>query len=232
MIAHETSYNPDRQASEILLRLEDVKPSGIFFVAENNHNNNHNSSATPINASTGGWIHYARPFVDDTSNPRELILEIGSDPTILNLGTKNNNDNNNNNQATFHGLTQQRITALLQVIAGKVDIPITTSPSAKIRFRIDANTALILDGEPADPAMEDATLEGGGTATTSPASKKRKLDDGLEAEVREWKVRTGQWRVRVQAEAGRGGGEIVLVAVKIDAFTCERAKNARRRFLS
>ena len=223
MVAHEITYNPERQSSEILLRLEDVKPSGISFVQDDNNKNNPFDSS--INVSSG-WVHYARPFVDETS--LELILEIGSDHTILNLGP------HGKNQAMFHGLTKARVSALLQVVAGKVGTPLSISADTKVKFTMDTTTDLTLDGKPADAATEFETPQIANHIgmVMSPQSKKRKLDDGLEPVVREWKVRTGQWRLRVQQEAGKSGAEIVLVAVKIDAFTCERAKNARRKFLS
>ncbi|ERF73541.1 hypothetical protein EPUS_07746 [Endocarpon pusillum Z07020] len=222
LIAHEITYNPERQTLEILLRLDDVKPSGISFVQDENKNI---PSSLSVNVTTG-WVHYARPFVDET--PLELILEIGSDHTILNLGP------NGKNQAMFHGLTKARVSALLQVVAGKVGTPLSISAETMVKFIMDTTTDLTLDGKPADAVRESKTTqiaERIGTAM-SPESKKRKLDDGLESVVREWKVRTGQWRLRVQQEAGKNGAEIVLVAVKVDAFMCERAKNARRKFLS
>ncbi len=212
MIAHEISYNPDRQSAEILLCLEDVKPSGVSFVAAKN------LLDTPVSS---GWVHYARPFVDDIA--RELIVEIGSDPTILNLST---------DQAAFHGLTKARVSALLQVIASKVDIPVTVSADATVKFRMGTNTDLLLDGKTAVTARKDSPTQKADETATAPESKKRKLEDGVEPEVEEWKVRAGQWRVRVQQEPAKGGAEIVLVAVKLDAFTCERTRNARRRFLT
>lgn len=48
----------------------------------------------------------------------------------------------------------------------------------------------------------------------------------------EWIVRTGQWRLRIQGtRGGKSAVECVLVAVKIDAYSCERARNASRGFL-
>jgi hypothetical protein len=47
-----------------------------------------------------------------------------------------------------------------------------------------------------------------------------------------WTIRSGQWRLRVQsANNGKSGIECVLVAVKLDAFTNEAARNEGRRFL-
>lgn len=47
-----------------------------------------------------------------------------------------------------------------------------------------------------------------------------------------WTVRSGQWRLKVQsANNGKSGIECVLVAVKIDAYTSEMARNEARSFL-
>ncbi len=199
-----------------------MKPSGIFFVRDNNKNKLPDSSVN----LTSGWVRYARPFVDEA--PLELILEIGSDHTLLHLGSQGNR------HAAFHGLTKARISALLQVVAGKIGTAVMVCADDEVNFVMDSGTDLTLDGEPADAATE---FEGTQVAdysgpVMSPESKKRRLNDGLGHQAREWKVRTGQWRVRVQQEAGKCGAEIFLVAVKVDAFTCERAKNARRKFLS
>lgn len=49
-----------------------------------------------------------------------------------------------------------------------------------------------------------------------------------------WLVRTGQWRLKIQGakKKDRGGVECVLVAVKVDALSGERARNEARGFLS
>jgi len=49
----------------------------------------------------------------------------------------------------------------------------------------------------------------------------------------EWVIRTGLWRLKVQNSktAGRGGVECLLVAVKLDAVSGERGRNAGRGFL-
>ncbi|KAG0644233.1 hypothetical protein HOY80DRAFT_182940 [Tuber brumale] len=107
LIPHEISWNQKRQKQEIVIRLEDIKPSGISFAPD------------PINPdqmpprATSGWITYSRPFVDETQ--RELILEIGGEQTKVDwrLG-----------RAEFSGTTNQRVTALLQVIANKLGLPV------------------------------------------------------------------------------------------------------------
>lgn len=211
LIPHELTYNPYRQSSEILLRLEYVKPSGISFVE--------NKDGVSDASVSGGQVHYTRPFVDST--PHELILEVGSEPAILNLRT---------NEVTFRGLTEARISALLQVIRSKVGRAGDSPPDLKLRFEMNADTDLILNGKATDAAVGHATQKP--NSKHDPQSKKRKLDTDIEPEVADWEVRTGHWRLRVQQEGGTGSLQIVFMAAKLDALTCERARNARRKFLN
>ena len=283
LVAHEITYNLLRQKKEISLRLEDVKPSGVSFVLDEQ--------------PPEGWIHYARPFVDDEGY--ELIIEIGSECTILDLDEM---------RADFHGLAKARVSSLFQVVANKLNLP-TNAPLGlmmlaggqasqpaspghtplsedRIKIRIDPTTDLVLDGQPyqvdwsgkqgqimlsgPDPDHEsDAVSESSSsqdvaqisskahtrqsavqpgpsrvTRTTLnvpphqtsrlPTTKKRKRQQSQE-HMGEWVIRTGQWRLRVQSsprDAIRGGLEMILVAVKIDAYTGEKSRNARRGFLS
>jgi hypothetical protein len=107
IIAHEITYNSERGREEICLRLEDVKPSGVAY----------NSDDTGVDrTTTGGWVYYARPFVDDTSY--EMVVEIGSETTYLDL---------NDMRADFHGLAKARVSSLFQVVANKMNLP-TNAP--------------------------------------------------------------------------------------------------------
>ncbi|KAI5801120.1 hypothetical protein EDC01DRAFT_716380 [Geopyxis carbonaria] len=112
LIPHEISYNPKRGRHEILIRLEDIKPSGISFCADH--------PAPPPDGSgrpvyVPGWVHYARPYVDE--QPRELILEISGEHTHIDW---------RHSRAEFIGTTNQLITGLLQVITNKLALPIST----------------------------------------------------------------------------------------------------------
>jgi hypothetical protein len=301
LIAHEISYNLERQRSEICLRLEDVKPSGVSFVSDVRH------SEAP---ASGGWVNYARPFVDDTSY--EMILEISGESMVVDLKDM---------RADFQGLTKARVSSLFQVVANKMNLP-TNAPLGlmmlsggqsaqpaspghtplsedRVKIRIERIADISLDGEPYEvdwsglhsrmqaPAASDANTDSevmSETASTHGLSrtssfagvpqqqrpqrqssvssdsaaiqaqshlsvppvqatrltsgahlnKKRKRQDSLES-LGDWVVRSGQWRLRVQPNPQdllRGGYEIVFVAVKIDAYSEERARNARRSFLN
>lgn len=292
IIAHEISYNLERQKSEICIRLEDVKPSGVSFVGDDT------TTTTQANLASG-WVFYARPFVDDTSY--ELVVEIGGETTVVDL---------NDMRADFHGLTKARVSSLFQVVANKMNLPTNaplglmmlsggrSSQSAspghtplsedRVKVRIDHSTDIVLNGAPfavdwdsslgrtmlygpqagEDPSDSDAMSEGSSAQQSQPSSArgkqrvqpqhgakagqggpnlaipplqtsnlptstKRKRSDS-EEDFGEWIIRSGQWRLRVQPnpqEAIRGDLEIVFMGVKIDAYSSEKARNARRKFL-
>jgi hypothetical protein len=237
LIPHQIAVHPRSGQPEITLRFEDVKGSGISFVVASP-----SSAAASGAASKSGTVHYARPFVDDT--PRELIMEIGAECTILDHETS---------QARFTGPAKARITRLLRAITDRVNGATNVCRNEQFRFQIHHSEAHVtLDGKAADVVAVQRTVtkvatQGPGPSQES-ASKKRKLDPdadadagpnasasaGTEPENVTWMVRTGQWRVQAQQqhEATKGASlEIVLVAVKVDAYTTERARNAGKRFL-
>jgi hypothetical protein len=151
VIAHQISYNLQREKHEIALRLEDVKPSGVSFTRD--------EDATETN-QTGGWVYYARPFVDESSY--EMVIEIGSECTTLDLDEM---------RADFHNLTKARISSLFQVVANKMNLPTNAplglmvlsgsggEPSSaaspghtplsedRVKVRFEAATAITLDGQ-------------------------------------------------------------------------------------
>ncbi|KIW40548.1 uncharacterized protein PV06_07734 [Exophiala oligosperma] len=298
IIAHEISYNSERQKQEICLRLEDVKPSGVSYTSDDS------SGEKTVGE---GWVYYARPFVDDTSY--EMVVEVGSESTVLDLTDM---------RADFHGLAKARVSSLFQVVANKMNLPTNaplglmmlsggrSSQSAspghtplsedRVKVRFEPATDITLDGEPytidwdsvagqimqhgpsvapteseseSDIMSEGApsnkaaaatqqrrpqtrqtqpgpTVQGaGGTRSlpvppiqtgrlAEPSTKKRKRQSS-QGDLGEWTIRTGQWRLRVQPsqhDTIRGGYEMVFVGVKIDAYSTERARNARRAFLN
>lgn len=108
LIPHEISYNPSRGKSEILIRIEDIRPSGVSFVPDSSEPRTGGPTYTP------GWVNYSRPFVDD--QPRELIIEIIGESTRIDW---------RNSRAEFTGMTNQRVSALLQVVTNKLGLPVS-----------------------------------------------------------------------------------------------------------
>ncbi|KKY29587.1 putative btb poz domain-containing protein [Diaporthe ampelina] len=92
----------------------------------------------------------------------------------------------------------------------------------------------------AGPANIDSPASFAGLSL-KPPRKRRRAADGSVLGVDEgaglpsrgfWIVRTGQWRLRIQAaKNGRSAVECVLIAVKLDAMSGEHARNEARGFL-
>lgn len=261
---HDISYNAERNTSEIIMRLEDIHKSGISFICD----------ASPSDQSPlGGWVYYARPFVDETNY--EIIVEIASQETRIDL---------RNMRATFFGSTKARISSLFQVVADKMNLPsnlplglmmsaggASAAPASpantplsedRVKIRIGHDTHILLDGQehflndPYNSTFSDDDISTNSSpnlnssirpvpslSTPQPPTKKRKRQGSLD-EFGEWLVLKGQWRMRVQPRPDHpstsrrgdpfGGGqgmEIVLVAVKLDAVSGQRGRNAARRFV-
>ncbi|TVY71467.1 Uncharacterized protein LSUE1_G007956 [Lachnellula suecica] len=251
LIRHSISFNLARKKDEITLRLEDVRQSGISVVGDPPASSPPASSATSeIHNSQNnlvGYVNYARPFVD--AKAYELVLEIGEESTILHFNSRTATV-----RAEFFGDAKTRISRLFEVIATKLNLP-TTAPLGLLMKKGGAssqpaspgNTPLN-EGDHVRVIMEDQSWvqldgqewqrdEGSSVASSAVeedhrAAKRRRIDMAVGMADETWLVKTGQWRLKVQnARNGKGGVECALVAVKLDAVTGERGRNAQRMFL-
>lgn len=127
LIPHQITTNPFTQRSEIVIRLEDVRPSGIQSVVD--------TTGSPI---VGGMVSYKRPSVDE--HAADLVVEIGEEASIIHRESM---------RADFIGLTKQRITRLLATVGEKMSLS-SQSPLSQvpIKIRVDNETDLTVDGEP------------------------------------------------------------------------------------
>ncbi|KAJ5249608.1 hypothetical protein N7489_000018 [Penicillium chrysogenum] len=199
--------NPFSHRLEIVIRLEDVRPSGIQFAS-------HTVSASPM----GGVVTYTRPFVDESA--ADLVVEIGNESSLIHRGSM---------RADFLGLSKQRIASLLQTVGKKMNLPDSHPPlgQAPIKVRVDRETDLTVDGEqdPQHLRIPRAKAEAG--EDDVPAAKRPRVDNTDDGP---WVVRTGQWRLQVQT-GPTGAYEVVLVAVKLDIYTSAQVRNRSRKFL-
>jgi hypothetical protein len=228
LIACEKSYNSKSGRNEILIRLEDIRQSGISFRP--------NSDPYNPNPSSSGYVSYARPYTDDNTLDQILVLETGlSECAILNRSVAvpcNLENLSLDTVVTFQGDTLRRVTALLNIIAAKIGLPSTQSlgvtqmkdvdpfnpyaPSdteGQFKARLTDNSALVVDGKAMD-------LE-------------RKRDDWLHGYgTHDLVVKRAQWRIKIKPRSSDGGGMVaVLEVVKMEVFTRELARNAARGFL-
>ena len=265
LIPHEISYNLARSWSEILIRLEDIRQSGISFVADGTPaplpatSPESSTSSTPTGP---GWVYYQRPYVD--SEAYTLIVEInGHEATFISIDPGSSSSPARVGRATFHKQTLARITSLFSVIANKMNLPVTqplglmmmergagvaslpVSPGntgvseERVKVRIGTDADVTVDGEKwivgedKEDDDEDSEMDID-PSETSRTNKKRKRSDDEVDEGEDWIVKKAQWRLRVQpvtAQAGRSGMEVILGAVKIEAYSNERARNSLRGFL-
>ena len=286
LIPFEISYNIKREKPEIVVRLQDIKPSGVSFEPD--------SPTTDI--VSAGWVTYARPYVDEVIY--ELIIEIDEESMAIDFGIM---------RADLFGLTKARISSLFQVVANKMNLPTTaplglymvsggvsTQPASpshtplsedKVKISIDEEAFVTLDREehkvqadnlfqqgqePGPDQSNSATTEWAefsshfdptpdegslrtpssipakralGSRRSSPARKRPRRSRGMN-KADEWNIRKGQWRLRVQPrpdirneataqqrDEDAPQMEIVMVAVRLDAVSGQKGRNATRSFL-
>ncbi|KAF1922483.1 uncharacterized protein M421DRAFT_78112 [Didymella exigua CBS 183.55] len=212
------SWNADRGQNEILIRLEDIRQSGVGFLPDAR-----NAAEHVEQSIAGGSVTYARPYTDDAGAINHLVLETSStESASLALQPASLGAASAHVTVSFHGDALRRITSLLAIVAAKMGLLSTQAlapPRAAIPVRIDGNTSLSLDGKDVDLASNAVQRQ---------------------PEV-QWTVIRAHWRIRVEPTGtvdGYGdehGGErlvAVLEAVKVDAFTNERRRNTARAFLT
>lgn len=226
LIPHQISHNPIRNRSEIVICLEDVRQSGVH-VARGTH------PPSDARSLSGGWIQYARPFVDE--NPSDLVIEVGGESTFVDVHAM---------RAELVGLAKARLASLAQVVATKMNLNLNRSEGetllgvgaegAKIHFA--SETDLRVDGESRTLESLRRLLPQPALEPSAPPAKRKRSDSESGDETARCIVRTGQWRLRVQSSDGvahnNNGLELVLVAVKLDLYTHPRRRNQARPFLS
>jgi hypothetical protein len=270
LIPHSISYNLARKRTEIIIRLEDIRQSGISFVADGAAGQT-TEDASPASSTSGtpngpGWIYYQRPYVD--SEAYTLIVEVaGSESTFLSVAPGSSSSPARIGRAMFHKQTLARVTSLFSVIANKMNLPITqplglmmmergagvaslpVSPGntgvseERVKVRIGADADVTVDGkrwivgedEDDDEDVSEMDIDPSESSRYTRKKRKRGVEEDDDGE--EWVLKKAQWRLRVQpltggVQAGRSGMEVILGAVKIEAYSNERARNVAREFLA
>ncbi|KAL4943538.1 hypothetical protein BDV06DRAFT_189564 [Aspergillus oleicola] len=237
IIPHHISLNPISRRSEIAIRLEDVRRSGIHVEQRQD------SNGAGTGAGAGIAVRYARPFIDDT--PHDLVLEIGDESTLLELRTM---------RPTFLNSTKARIASLFQIILDEKDgtsASQTPTPPAggssaldpSVCVYIGEGTDLTIDGEQHSASSIRHILESV-SDSNGPQAKRRRLEgsaSGSEESTNSisgpspgngtWVVRNGQWRISTVSRGNESGVQFVMVGVKLDVYTRQRERNRKRAFL-
>ncbi|KAI5310343.1 hypothetical protein KEM55_008187 [Ascosphaera atra] len=150
LIPHQISYNVARRREEIVVRLEDVRQSGLQVVGGEDAS----ATARVIEGRRNPyrWVHYSRPSVDEKSY--ELIVQIGGGGVHLDTETMR--------LVVQHGQTQQRMSKLLEILRKKCGAASSSETQAHgkettstFQVQFTEETAVTLDGR---------SLEGTGVA--------------------------------------------------------------------
>jgi hypothetical protein len=258
LIPYHISHNLPRGRDEITIRLEDIRQPGLSVIFDvPSQSPLHPTSSTdphPRSApSLSGWVHYSRPFVD--SQPFELILEIGQECTRVDISSMRAEffgDGKKRISRLFEvvanklNLPTTQPLGLLMASGGPGSQRASPGNTAlsdgdKVKVVVDDSAAITLDGQTWNRDVwgmdkeEEVEETSRNLSITSldlapPRKRRRVSEGGVKGGV--WTVRTGQWRLRVQsAQHGKSAVECVLVAMKLDAYTGELARNERRGFL-
>ncbi|KAF2430824.1 hypothetical protein EJ08DRAFT_211220 [Tothia fuscella] len=227
----EITFNALRGKSEILLRLEDIRQSGVSFspdlgTTDNLPTSKNNSATTstskpatpslepnptPSNTTTtpSGTITYQRPFIDTTSH--DLILEISTPESMtLDLGAM---------RATFTGTTKARIASLFQVIANKLNLPsmlplglimlqsgggVANLPASPANSGVSGDRVRVAIGRDAWVEVDGGVVEWGSGREEGSSDGDGEEEEGL-PKIKRWKD-----RVDVDVDVRELGGEWVV----------------------
>ncbi|KAM3065825.1 hypothetical protein ACMFMG_009950 [Clarireedia jacksonii] len=204
LIPHSISYNLLRNKDEITIRLPDIRQSGISILSDIPSSSTPSSlPSTPpsVPQSSLGWVNYARPFTD--THPYELVLEIGDSLSLLHI-FHSSSTNKPTIKLEFFAETNKRMGKLLEVVATKLNLPITqplgllmrnggksSEPSSPGRsgicedwmaVRLDEGAAVWVDGvvwEGWGGGVREREEGGDDTgASAGGPTKRRKIDEG------------------------------------------------------
>ncbi|KAF3913145.1 hypothetical protein AA313_de0203127 [Arthrobotrys entomopaga] len=206
-----------------MLRIEDIKPSGLNFALD--------SSDKML-----GFVTYARPFNDDTG--RELILEISNEHVLVSSVTLT---------ATFKEDTKKRIAAIAKLIFGKLSSANDTTPrklapslvgqiynptlEPTLRVIVDDDTDVVLDGRTwGGPPSEHMHLEFENPMQGPRPLKRRRTSLDSPGSADTWTIKKGLWKLQI-LEFPDNKVELMMKAIKLDAFSGENGRNQARTFL-
>lgn len=177
LIPCDISYNLKRNQSEILIRLEDIRQSGVSFASDpvpSNSNSGSGSTAPSVSGvspgpttskpaspapslgvsqTKAGTVSYARPYTDDHANSNILILEVSASETT-----------------TLH------FPAYPSIVSGKSSLPLTLNMRATFHgttlARITSLFGVIASrmGLPATQPLGLMLLQSGGGVAAQPVS--------------------------------------------------------------
>ncbi len=250
LIPHRISYDAETDREEICLRLEDIRANGLSVLIDD-PTKTHGQSAR---AAMTWWVQYRRPFIDIDTKPRDLVLEIDGE---IGGASKLLKDRN----LEFIGETDRKMRRLTEVVVSDLNTKYgdweelkryKLPNSAKALFAqtwhvaTGPSSVLMLDGEKVDSLFPEKGKDLGKNkrASESPPSKKRRTDGGgnekavVATPSERRTIKRGLWKLKIRPatkemmEATGEAVQCVLVAVKVEAYSGNHARNEDRDFLS
>lgn len=213
LVRHRISFNSRKEIEEIEIRLEDIRQSGISFVADKD------AARSDERGAIRGEVYYARPYVDE--EPRGLVLEIGDvdgAEVLLDVGGRIGG-------VGFERQTAARMRRLAGIVNEKMGLAALTARGDKVggsststtfglRCEIGSEADVVIDGERWKMVCEED-----GAAMDIEKEEERE---------RVWGVKKSQWRVKAGPLSPK---KVYLEAVKLEGYSCERTRVEGRGFL-
>lgn len=261
LIPHEITYNPIRQGSEILVRLEDIRREGLSTLeAERDPPAIPSISSQPGCTIPPAWVMYQRSHVDVEAHT--LIVEIASDESArLCITPASASSQTRTGYLRLYDPALSIMNRLFELIVSKSTFdgahvedaaPMDVTESAyipssgaalkedQVAIRIGPDADVVINGRRWTTAAIDPEVDEGSEDLDYPRSVRslswRSFQTTRHRESLEVMLSKSQWRVKVQASTGSPSEEkpkveMVLCAVKIAGWSHERARNAARSFL-
>ncbi|TKX19093.1 BTB/POZ domain-containing protein 25 [Elsinoe australis] len=232
LIAHQIIHNVTRKRKEIILRLDDLRPSGIKHHVISRSPiapPSTTKDAEPSTASLEALIAYSRPYIDTTSY--DLILEIPSGIQIYcSLEMPEN-------KMVLDGSIKQKITLVINVACNKIEQELGLAERPEVVFGdpkaiIERSAHVKLDGR----AIDWRNVEEGPNDLSKlwiASLPEPPEDEEVEARSTErWTVGKSQWRLKVVYEREPRPRMVVdWEAVRIEAVSSEATWNEERGWL-
>lgn len=219
---------------EIELRFEDLRQSGVSFVKDGGREGedvmDDDGDGWDSAARLAGEVYYSRPYVDETAYL--LILEISGEENAELHFVRHGKTGFGAARVKFWRQTLARMVSLVNLVVGKMDLPldvevIGVGEGNDLGIVLDEEADVVVDRRRFDSGKWQCEREDGDEDV-------RRLEIDREIDSSGWVLKRSQWRMKSRTVSGRKGKigvEVYLEAVKIEAYSCDRARNEDRGFL-
>lgn len=221
---------------EIELRLEDLRQSGVSFVKNEERERQRedvmddDGDTWDSAATLTGTVYYSRPYVDEMAYL--LILEISGEENAELHFVRQGKTGFGAARVKFWRQTLARMVSLVGLVVGKIDLPL----DVEVLGVGEGNDLGVVVDEEADVVVDRRKFDSGKWQCESENGDEDvgRLEIDREIDSSGWVLKRSQWRMKMRTVSGRKGKvgvEVYLEAVKIEAYSCERARNEDRGFL-